>query len=259
VKTKRLAIILSVFSLLVVIVVLCSTVFTISSVELKFYNTPVKLSALTDEKLAQAGKFNYSESVFIASKKLYTKNIEESIPYIKVIQIETVFPNKLRVCVAEREEIFAISRSGGYVICDSEFKVLSTGVGSFVPRWDKPILITNLGTSALGDYVSGSFIADGGFAGMDKLGALEGAFYACGFETPDLLALIKSVHIAGKNLVLVTHDGVEILLHDAGLRLSYKVSMAITVLEALTSAQRVTGQIVVFTDPDTNKLAGTYI
>ena len=258
-KTKRLAIILSIFAALVVVVVLCSTVFTIARVELRFYNTPIKLNTLSATEVAKKGEFNYHESVFVANKKLYTKNLEKTIPYIKVLQIETVFPNGMRVCAIERSEVFAIEKQSGYVICDSDFKVLNFGVGSYTSSWSNPILITGLAQPLADEYTSGRFIDKSAVAGMDKFALLENAFYMHGLDLPDLLALVRSVSIAGSNLVLATHDGVQILLHEAGSRLDAKVALALGVLERLSSPERVTGQIVVFTDADTGKLIGTYI
>jgi len=256
-KTKRLAIILSVFAAVVLIVVLCSTVFTITNIELKFYNTPVKLNTLTKDTVAAHARFNYSESVFLASKKEYTKNIEEKLPYAKVVAIETVFPNTLRVCVIERQEVFVLKKAGGYIVCDSDFKVLRTGAGTFSSVWNNPILIESK-TNVSDSFIPGMFLSPAAMPEIDRLKDLEGAFYQHELDVPDLLALVKSVRIAGNNLLLTTHDGVEILIHESAGRLVDKVGMAVAVLEGLSSAQRVKGVIAVFTAAG-GEVTGTYL
>ena len=52
-----------------------------------------KLTA-TDEEIIESGEFSYGSSVFFHGKKKYEERLESKYPYLKVINIETVFPSR---------------------------------------------------------------------------------------------------------------------------------------------------------------------
>ena len=67
--------------------------------------------------------------------------MESQNPYLKVINIETVFPNKLILHCAEREELFCIKgRDDLYYICDEELKILDVRE-SFENGKENPIFL----------------------------------------------------------------------------------------------------------------------
>lgn len=130
-KNKRLLIILVVFSILVLFVVLGSTVFTVSKIEVKWKTTSDYLSSLTDEEVLNDIDIETGQSVFLLNKQSYIDKLEQAVPYIKVYAIETVFPNKLVVYVGERVPVYALKVSDSanvgsflYVVLDEELKVL---------------------------------------------------------------------------------------------------------------------------------------
>ena len=123
-KNKKLAIFLIILCFFAVFVVLSSTIFSLKSVEVKFFSTTNNLSEQQQEIIDSAG-FRYGESVFLSPKSKYVKNIEKNKPYIKVLNIETVFPSKYVINAVERNECFAIKLSNNkYAIVDEEMKVL---------------------------------------------------------------------------------------------------------------------------------------
>lgn len=105
------------------------TLFALSEVEVEFESTKSNV-VVTDEEIVEAGRFNIGVCVLFEGKKKAVENINnfakenENFAYLKVINIETVFPNRFVVHVTEREELFAVEHDGQVLICDREFRVL---------------------------------------------------------------------------------------------------------------------------------------
>jgi len=124
-KKKRLLIILSIFVFIAILIILSSEVFALSTVEVNYLSTTHNITA-TQEEIIETANIPMRKNVFMLSKQKYIDNIEKSNPYIKVVNIETVFPNKLRIHIAERNEVFVIKNEGTYYYCDEELKILKT-------------------------------------------------------------------------------------------------------------------------------------
>jgi len=145
-KTKRLAILISVLAVIVVIVVLSSTVFTLKQVEVQFYTkndtliTNIdSLNYFNDSTVLNIENnkqdFSMGQSIFLTKKSNITAKLEKDYPYLKVIALTTMFPDKIIVKAAEREEFYAVpvytgSSITGYAICDGDLKVLRMGTSA---------------------------------------------------------------------------------------------------------------------------------
>lgn len=78
------------------------------------------------QEVREQSGLNQNTSVFFINKNRVMASLEHAFPQMQVINIETVFPNRLVVHVAKREELFAIAsqNSPSYFIVDKDFKVL---------------------------------------------------------------------------------------------------------------------------------------
>ena len=130
-KKKKLIISLSVvFGCIALMLILFWTMFGLSKVVVSIDSTTINLKGLSQEEIVDAGKFDKGESVLFAGKEKYVKNIEQfaaedkRFAYVKVVNIETVFPNKYVVHIVEREELYAIQHGEQYLICDRDLRVL---------------------------------------------------------------------------------------------------------------------------------------
>ena len=126
-KYKRLLIILSsLVGAVILCFILAFTLFRLSKVELNFKNDTTLFASVEQHNfVVNSGGFNFGLPVFAANKKEIAQNLEKQNPYLKVINIETAFPNKLIVHCAEREELFAIKCGESlYYIVDEELKIL---------------------------------------------------------------------------------------------------------------------------------------
>ena len=107
-------------------VILNFTLFSIASVEIDFKNYTQIFTEESKENIIANSGIAKGTSVFSLSKKTATAKLERDNPYLKVINIETVFPNRIIIHCAEREETYAVKASEKkYFICDADFKVLN--------------------------------------------------------------------------------------------------------------------------------------
>lgn len=123
-KAKKIIIALSgVLSILTLLIILCFTAFSLKTVKIDF-RTSLENITVSEKEILESGKFKKGGSVFFHGKNGYKKNLENFNPYIKVVNIETVFPSTFVVHLVERQEVFAIAFEGGHYICDEELRVL---------------------------------------------------------------------------------------------------------------------------------------
>ena len=126
-KNKKLVVVLGiVFAVLVICVVLNFTLLSLHTVEINFKNEPTVFASEDSKSLIRDDKsIKLGTSIFAINKKEITASLEENNEYLKVVNIETVFPNKIVIHCAEREESYAIKANDTkYFICDADFKVL---------------------------------------------------------------------------------------------------------------------------------------
>lgn len=147
--SKKWIISLSViFGIIAIMLILFWTLFGLSSVSVSFDST-LKNLTVSQEEIVEAGEFKKHVSVLFENKKKYIEKIYnkaseiKNFAYIKISNIETVFPNKFVIHITEREELFAIKYNDQFLICDRDLRVLKI-LEDFTSYQDNPILINNL-------------------------------------------------------------------------------------------------------------------
>ncbi len=113
--------------IVVTMVALSFTVFTVKEVELNFKTS--QNIEWVDQEIIETGGFEFGKCLLFDSKKEYAINIEKQNPYLKVLNIETVFPSKFVVHLQEREECFAFQNEGNTVYLGDDLKVLKIEEG----------------------------------------------------------------------------------------------------------------------------------
>jgi hypothetical protein len=143
-----------------VALILCWTLFGLSTVSVVYHSTTQNLT-LDDEEIVEAGNFRYGACVFFEGKNKSIENINnyakqnKDFAYLRVINIETKFPNKYIIHVAEREELFAVEYNNNFLICDRDLRVLKIE-SKFTSTEGNAILVKGLevtGTSEVGDFL----------------------------------------------------------------------------------------------------------
>ena len=122
-KNKRLTLMLIVFAVFVLVISFTSALFMLSSVKVNFLSSCPKFVS-KENMIIESANFEFGKSVFFLKKDIYKNNLEINNPYLKVINIETIFPNKLKINCIQRESLFCIKNFEYYYILDDDFKVL---------------------------------------------------------------------------------------------------------------------------------------
>ena len=159
--SKKLIISLSVvLGFVAVLLILFWTLFALRGVEVQFHTSTQNIT-VSQKEIADAAGFRYGASVLFEGKKKYVDNLERmatknaNFAYLKVLNIETKFPNKYVIHVAEREEVFAVQTYNQYLICDKEFRVLRV-LDNFKNTQSNAIVLKGLkfaDTANVGDFL----------------------------------------------------------------------------------------------------------
>jgi len=123
-KNKRLIVLFSILVFFVVLIVLSSTLFTLQNLSINWMTDKYQLKDIKDIEITE--NIDLGESIFLVNKDEIANKLEKGYPYLRVVGLETKFPNRIVVHTAEREELFAIKLSdGNYAILDEFGKVLN--------------------------------------------------------------------------------------------------------------------------------------
>lgn len=269
-KNARLLIILGVFVFLTAIIVLCSTVFTLGTVEIGWLSTTKVLSSKTDSQIVESAEFKKGESIFLIDKEKYKQNLETNNPYLKVINLEIKFPNKLKVSVVEREELYALkvvntkAASGySYVYLDYDLKVLKITDSQVVANQQNPAILTlqNLNYT-VNDFSAGSFT---NMPVANMLTSVGSMLSSTGYTNTLTKALLKSIDVnydVSTTINIQTTYGLNLKIINATEKTSEKMLKALSVYEYYhnTHPEINAGDITVFehdgaitaTGPDVN-------
>lgn len=255
-KNKRLVIILSVFSFLVLIAVLCSTVFTVKSVSLNWLTTKSNFVDMDDDIVANV---ELGESVFLVDKSAIINKLERTYPYLKVVSAEIKFPNKLVLHTAERQELYSLKiKSNRHAILDAECKVLKIASDSDINKMTlKPIPLNLEGYVYNENNFVVSEIAEIGWI-KNIINNFSTALYQCGYHEIDSKNNISSmtIDVGGyENTIclnmnykdLLGNGGVKIEILQISEQLSEKFTFAINIFDELSASEKSTGLIRVYT------------
>lgn len=187
---KKVIVSTSVFVLIVGLIILLSfTAFSLKGVEVDFRTSHPNI-AVTDEEIVESGDFAKGGSVFFHGKKEYIEKIENSHPYINVINIETVFPSKFVVHIAERQEIYAVAFDEGVYICDEEFRVLKIE-SSYLSTQSNAMLLY-LQENPQATYKEGDYLE------LGYMPEIYQALFECNRTLGEQIELIESITLSSE-------------------------------------------------------------
>ena len=233
-KKRNIIILCSVLvAVIVLLVTLSLTTFSLHSVKVDFRTSTENLTA-TEEEIINAGDFSKG-CVFFYNKNKAKDKIEKQYPYIKIINIETIFPNSFVIHVAERGEVFVVKKDGQAIYLDENLKVLKVAEEEFVSDQSNPILLTGVEVSEgvkAGDYVTSKTYADTYSAFLQSnlnLGMQKEIFKEIEFKK-ERDENAKEDYL---NAYITLFSGQTIKILDANYGLKYKANMAYKVYSSL--------------------------
>jgi len=257
-KNKSLVIILSIIAFIVLFVVLSSTIFCLKNVELNFLSNTINLTG-QNEQIIESADIKYNKSIFFADKEEYAKNLEEKNPYIKIINIETLFPSTIRINAVERNELlcvkgFSDNAFKSFMIMDDELKVLKTEK-EYVNKKTNAIFVNFEGENSV-------FVEQGQvFSDATNTNLLKKL-------TTELLAYNNSVVLLKANFEEITFNfssqdnlkikmrsGTEIVIEDISTKFSEKFMLGLSTYDSVEN--KTSSKITVYENND-GKVVGYY-
>ena len=221
---KKLIITFSVLGgIIVLLVILLFTLFGLRNVslDLRTYNSNFS-STEAQESVIESGNFAYNMPIFFQDKQAYIDNLEKANPYLKVINIESKFPNSLIVKCVDREELFAIKMADDkYFILDEDLKVLnivnsftSTQTNAILLVLDDNININNILSAEVGDFLE---LSDA----QNLLESFSPSLKLNNRNTAEQKALFESVYVKYRTNPLTAKSEPYFELYDfAGVKMS---------------------------------------
>ena len=258
-KNKRLTIILIILIFLTVFVVLSSAIFSLKIVELNFLSD---IDVLTgqEEHIIDGGNFRYNENIFFSNKTNYVNNLEKNNPYLKVINLETKFPNKILINAVERNECFVIKLSNNkYAVVDEDMKVLKL--------LDVYNNTTSNGIAILNSELKEQLLTDGDFFDVsnDYYKVLFDSFREWKDSYEQIKQKVESIELnynKTDQLLIKMRSGVKILLQKSSNQMSDKTNYAFSIYDTT----EINGEAVDYTQNGTiyiyetlTEIKGSYI
>ncbi len=236
-KTKKIVIPLSfIFAIIIVLVALSFTVFSLKKVEINFKTSHSQIS-LSDQEIIDGGQFGFGQSVFFHSKKDYISRIENLSPYINVVNIETVFPSIFVVHIAQRCEVYAFSSEGKTYITDENLRVLKIDE-NFLSEQNNAISVSISGSEEFS-------VKEGDYLQFENFIDIYSSLFECNRSLNEQQALIKEIffkieydeEIKQNQLTaqLNLFSGQTVLIKNASYGLKYKLNTFLYVYSNLYS------------------------
>ncbi len=192
-KTRRLIAIFITLAIITLIVVLCSVVFTVQSIDCNFLTSRVETVSISNEDIIKSSKIKHGSSVFNLKKDEYIEAIESTYPYIEVNTIEVQFPSKVVIHMSERVPVYYMELSGAtttdYCILDENMKVLE--LVSDLTKFDPKLVRADISSElVISNFTPGNVVE---FKESDMLNTLYRAFLTSGYKVENFRGIIDSV------------------------------------------------------------------
>ncbi len=250
-KSKRLIALLIIFVIIVGVVALNSTIFALQTVELNWLTTRVELKGENTDSLLKNVDMPLGESVFFLNKNKIMSACEKNNAYLQVVSIETVFPNKIVMHVAERRQLYSIKISdSSYAIIDKNLKVMnliSSDELFLVDETIRPVIVSVTGFTVVEDDIAvGEKISLGDASEMLK--SLTISFLEAKYNEQTMRGFINTININlnNKDIIIITRYGLKICIKDSDSMLTEKVVTAIAAHADQHSKHITIGKIEVF-------------
>lgn len=269
VNHKKLVISLSIiFAMILIVIILLFTLFGLKSVELNFKTeTSVYLTDESKSQVLENTNIRYGRCVFFSNKTELINELEKENPYLKVINIETIFPNSFKIHCAERESVVAFKQGERYLICDSELKILDITNNLEGNNGLKPILITT-DFQFEKPYTIGDFISYLDFDDYKLYDISRNIFIAlqmndrgnseakATFETIEFLLEERDVYTAEYKVALKIKDvnGLDIKILDVENDLELKFQKYFSVFSQINPMEYTKKELLIYEDNETKKI-----
>ena len=238
-KNKRIIIILCFLFICIGVILLCSNIFALKTVNIEIQNN-TSISTQTQKEICTQSVFKKNQSIFFIDKFEIISMLEEKYPNIKINSIETIFPNKLLINAQERKEIFYVKNSQNqYIAFDQTFKVLNIYT-------TQPNLTQVTGINAENAVIGKQLHKN---QSVNILIDLYYNMYLAYYNEESFINFVKRCEYSENQLNIITKIsgdvGLTIKIENACNNLTKKVIYALSAYNALTADQKAHGVILI--------------
>ena len=278
-KSKKLAVLISILMIVVLIVVLASTIFRVRTISFNFLNQRYVLKDCSQDDYLKDVTVPYGDSIFLVDKSKMISSLEQNNPYLNVISVETTFPNNLVIHAAEREEVYAI-RFGAeaddtFAVCDQNLKILKFCNSAQLNKagYISPIKV-EIGYAdvdlASDGYNTADFINNPQITPV--LTSLANAFQSAGYNMVSLKGFATGIKLSEsgsfavsstgselefvKTVEIATKYGISMTINNASSYLDNKLALGLRVYNDQHDKHNTTGEIYVF--ENSGKIIASY-
>ncbi len=207
-KNKRLIALFSVLAFVAVIVIACGVIFTLKKAEIYFVNEQGQYVQVEKEKEdnieTKCIQNFFGKNLLFLNTSAVIEKVEQANLGLKVNGIKKAYPNKIRIFVSVRVELYYLHVDGTNYICSHDGFVMKKGgdVSNLVKVDGNYGEISNI---SVGSYIKGNFATAANYMVIQNFFA--SAHEIDGFEYGDISSLFKSITFEGENLVCKTQSG----------------------------------------------------
>lgn len=209
------------FKYVVLLFILC--IFTAFFLSSNFFHIKFMVvngnNNVTREEIIKLSSIYYEENIFRINKKNSMKSIFQN-PYVKMIKIRRVIPNKVVIDIIEREVMAYVPYVGSYLNIDEEGMILE--INPAIKRPDLPVIKgLKFETFKVGEYLN---IENKEQFSTTILLIKE-------IKNAGMLNLVSEIDVADlSNIKLKIKDGIKVNLGGAD-NMNYKINFAKSIVE----------------------------
>ena len=250
-------VLISIFSIVVVvalIVVLISTVFSLQSVQFFFVNEDgdyvnVDVNDYGGTDVENSLSVYYGKSILFLKKKSLTNDVEKKYEWMKVLGVESDFPNSMRIYASIRIPVFCFMQDEEIYYCDNTGYVMYSDqkIPSYINHDKKVINVSGIEreTVAIGAQLKGKSL----LIACELISSL--------WRQPDykytysnIPYTIEAMTFIDGNVIIKTSVGAEIIIDNVEHDTHKKFTNAYTVF--LNSSNQISGTFRIFGTLDSN-------
>ncbi len=255
-KGKKIFIIGLVAIFIAVFVLTVSAVTRINDIEVNYlYSSSMLDRDSVTQSLLEASGIKKGGSILKSSKDEAIRNIESSIPYIKVVNIEKKFPGKIIISVSERIKLLAFKIQGtqNYAIIDNEGVVLeiSSSFDNYILAKDVEVAKpeNDNGQALIGKTIEKSNKIDIILKIFENLRRISFSGETR-YDSEICVGFFKTIEFMenSNNILIKTNAGVVWQIYDVESELLTKLQKAVSVFDGLSDAEKREGTILINAD-----------
>ena len=240
-RNKKLIILFSVLLGITLLVVFNSVLFSVQHVNA--YCANMEKSSY-EEQVLSSHKIKRGSSIFFVDKEKVTENVQNSVPYVRVLNVEKKFPNRIDINFVEVKEYVKVTDGGKTYYCGNDMRVMRIADGI-----DESSEVISLRiTGGLSDMQTGdvlSFRSPGGINAPAVVSEIFGGLERLGYYNT-VVDLFAEIDLTGNFIVMRTATGMrwEIVSPD-NLAEKLRLGLSVYFSDKLTDVQKREGTLII--------------